>query len=168
MNIIESIWNNPYLVYLQLRDPTIIVLVLYFTIVGWIERRLVNTQLRTTTIILLVFYFTIIGIGLILYNWIFNINADALIIEGAVLIGVAYGLWNLQKWAGVLGIFLSAENVIVNVYIDTIGNELWYESIWKYSQWGFGIILIIMTWNNLTPKYIIEYLNPIKRWLHNR
>lgn len=166
-NILESLWSEPYFVYAQLRDPIIAILVLYFTIIGWKESRLVQNQLRNKTIIFLVVYFIIIGIGGIIYNLVFDLNLNGLYIDGMVLIGVAYGLWNLQKWAGILGIFLTIETVAVNIYIDTFGSEFWYGSVLKYSWDGLVIILIILNWNNLTPKSLIEYLNPIKKWLYD-
>ena len=120
MNILELIWSKPYFVYAKLREPIIFILILYFTIIGWNKRHLVNKQFRTRTITLLVIYFGIIGVGSIIYNWIFDLNLDELLIHGLVLIVVAYGLWNLQKWAGILGIFLTAETVVVNIFIDIL------------------------------------------------
>lgn len=154
--------------YAQLREPVIVILVLYFTIIGWNERRLVNKQLRTTTITLLVFCFVIIGIGSIIYNWIFDLNLDELFIDGLVHIGVAYGLWNLQKWAGILGVFLIIETVAINIYIDTFGSEFWYGSVLKYSWDGLVIILIILSWNNLNPKSLTEIFNPFMTWINRR
>lgn len=168
MNILENIWRDPYLAYVQLIYPIIVVLVLYFTIVGWNERHLVRNQLRGKTINLLVFYFTIIGLGAILYNLVFDLNLNMLFIDGGILIGVAYGLWNLKKWAGILGIFLTIETVAVNIYIDTFSDNFLYGSVLRYSGYGLVIILIIRNWNNLTPKSLIEYLNPIKRWINGR
>ncbi len=77
-----------------------------------------NKPSRNKTITLLVFYFTIIGIGSIMYNWMFDLDLNIFVIS-LVPIGVAYGLWNLQKWAGVLGIFLTVETVVINIFAQT-------------------------------------------------
>lgn len=70
------------------------------------------------------------------------------LIFGIVHLVVAYGLWILKKWAGILGIVsfvgISLFTFVITLYFPSF--ERWVPDIWGY---GIVCILFIISWNSL-------------------
>ncbi len=122
---------------------------------------------RPLTIVFIVVFFAVIGAGVIILNWLSDLNIEETYFLGTLEIIVGYGIWNFKKWAGILGIILSIIVVITSSLMDIMyGGASFVSVILNNKERILIMYFIVLNWNNLHPKSLIEFFNPIKRWIN--